>query len=432
MQGLDNMLAKYDASASWQLIPSAVKAGTAYAQVPNTSLGDLTVTRASSGTFTNSAGVVQTAANNVLRTDFRNADGTLSTTGRYLFEPQRTNLVTYSEQFDNAAWIKNSQTATANTTTSPDGTVSADTLTGNGTASSKFAVINSSITSGLTYTFSCYIKKGTNNFAQLVGGSIAFGLNVWANFDLNTGVVGSVGSSTTASIQDAGNGWYRCIMTGAAIATGSNPSLIVALIDSSTALRTASNSLSTTIFVWGAQLEVGAYATTYIPTTTAAVTRLADTASKTGVSSLIGQTEGTMFIDFYHDISINASSDSRFQLSDGSGANWIFIGFPEGNSKSLRFRVANSGSVVSFFSNTNIIQGRNKVAFAYKNGDFVGYLNGVQVASNTTALAIPSCSRIDLQGGAPTNPALERENITQAALFPTRLTNAQLAQLTTL
>ena len=416
----------YD-DASLVLIPSGVKASKVYSQKPTDGTGDLTFTRASTATRTNESGVIESVASNVPRLDYSGG----ATCPSLLLEPQRTNLVLRSEEFDNAAWTKTALTATANTTISPDGTTDADTLTGDGTVSAKFTFTSSSITSGSVYSFSCFIKKGTNNFAQITAGSTGFGLNVFANFNLDTGTVGSVGTSSTASIQNVGNGWYRCIVTGTSIFTGSTPAFVLALVDSSTALRAAPNTLSTTIFVWGAQLELGAYATTYIPTTTAAVTRIADAASKTGISSLIGQTEGTLFAEINVTKLVGSVSRYIFHISDGTADNRIYFAFSGSSTNVLRGRIFSGGVLqCSIDTATITATGTYKLALAYKLNDIAFYVNGVQVGTDTSA-TIPTCSRVDV-GSNYASASQFSDGIAQAALFPTRLTNAQLAELTTL
>ena len=181
------------------------------------------------------------------------------------------NLLTYSEQFDNAAWAKTNATVTANATTAPDGTTTADTI--NGSAGSAYILEALTVTSGITYTFSVYAKANTTNFLQIAGGSSGFGTGVWANFDLSGGTVGTTGALTTASIQSIGSGWYRCVITGTATASIS-PGNIFALIpvESSSATRFPTNAGTTSIYVWGAQLEQRSSATAYTATTTQAIT----------------------------------------------------------------------------------------------------------------------------------------------------------------
>jgi hypothetical protein len=151
----------------------------------------------------------------------------------------------------------------ANTTTAPDGTLTADTWTGDGTFSTHFLAQVVSATSGVAYTQSVFAKKGTNNFIQIVGTTAIYDANSWANFDLENGVVGTVGSSATATITDFGNGWYRCTMTATAITTASSNGFLLWLITSATASRAQTNSLATSVHLWGAQLVEGSSALTY-------------------------------------------------------------------------------------------------------------------------------------------------------------------------
>jgi hypothetical protein len=340
-----------------------------------------------------------------------------------LLEPQRTNLSLWSEDFDNATWIKDASFVTANTTTSPSGFTNADTYSGNGGgALSRFIYQSQSFVSGTQYTISIYAKKNTNNFIQITGGTAVFGVTAFANFDLDNGVLGTVGTTATARIENAGNGWYRCSMTAAAISTTTSAGAVYCLITSATAARVAPNTLSTSVFIWGAQVEAGAYATTFIPTTTAAVTRLADSASKTGVSSLIGQTEGTLFVDMNL---LVRSGNAYFALAPNLGltSNYIGISFSATN---IQAEMVSSSVAQAAIQFVNSATGNFKIAFAYKQNDLAFYVNGVLVGTDTNA-TVPVCSQIGLFNYFQTM-ALQYN---QAALFPTRLTNAQLAQLTT-
>ena len=236
--------------ASLIVTPNAYKAGTLYSVVPNTTLGDMTVVRATSATRVNSAGLIEIA---------------------------RTNLVLQSQTFEDASWSKSFVTVTANTTTAPDGTTTADTITGIGALGARLIQTNSiSFTASTSYSLSVFAKKGTNDFIQLF---VPFGIGgMFANFNLNTGVVGTLGTTTgtapTSSITNFGGGWYRCTMNFTATTTASTvPS--ISIVTSASAARAESNTLTTSVFLWGAQLEIGSVATEYIPTVASIRTKFA-------------------------------------------------------------------------------------------------------------------------------------------------------------
>jgi hypothetical protein len=279
--------------ASFLVTPNGYKASKLYAAIPTNGNGDMTVTRATTATRVDENDLVSSVASNVPRIDYTGG-GCPS----ILLEPQRTNIVLRSEEFDNnTSFQKNLSSVSANTTTAPDGTLTADTWTGDGTSGVHYLAQTVSATSGVAYTQSVFAKKGTNNFLQILGTVAIYDANSWANFDLENGVVGTVGISATATITDFGNGWYRCTMTATATTTTSGNGFLLWLITSATSARVETNSLATSVHLWGAQVEAGAYPTSYIPTTTASVTRNADAISKTGISDLIGQTEGVLFVE---------------------------------------------------------------------------------------------------------------------------------------
>ena len=346
-----------------------------------------------------------------------------------LLEPQRTNLCTYSEQFDNSIWNKSNVTVTANTTISPSGVVNADTITADGTNVSHYLYNNNlySVISGNRYTISTYAKKNTNNFIQLQGFFNTFGANVWANFDLNNGVLGSIGSATTAEIKSIGNGWYRCSITGTAITSAVNVD-VLSIVTSATSIRGELNTLTTSVYLWGFQSELGSYATSYIPTTSATVTRNQDVCDKTSATALIGQTEGTVLIDI--DLKLNNRFQTLWSLSDGiSTSDFILVYHTDVNTLSARMRI---GGVDQILINTATLpQGRYKLAMAYKENDVAFYVNGSLVGTDNSC-AVPSpLNKISLtQIGTIINV---REGFTKGfALWKTRLTNAELATLTTI
>ncbi len=243
----------------------------------------VTFTRASTATFFNNAGVLTSAANNIPRIDFN--PSTLVCNG-LLIEEARTNLLTYSAEFNNAAWLKSNSSITANTIVAPDGTVDADKLVEDATSATHFVRQNSLSTVGVTYVSSVYLKAAERTSAVVVhfDGSVFYGVSV----NLSTGALSAPPSdlsltdaSSSATVTSVGNGWYRVSVARAQVST-TTTQLRVALQSGSNGVYTGNGTSG--IYIWGAQLEAGAFPTSYIPTTTTALTRNADAASMTGTN----------------------------------------------------------------------------------------------------------------------------------------------------
>jgi hypothetical protein len=184
----------------------------------------------------------------------------------------RRNLLTYSEQFDvtSSGWTKAPLTITANSGTGPlNSEVSADTLNMTATPASGLVYQDAAVTSGTTATFSLYVKKGTGDWIEFFFGSTNYVNTVAGWFNISTGAIGSVSNSGTGAgasiaITDAGNGWYRCSLTGACSGvTTYRCGFFISDNDNSTT-RLANGTCS----IWGAQLETGSTATTYQRVTT--------------------------------------------------------------------------------------------------------------------------------------------------------------------
>ena len=368
-----------------------------------------------------------TTAKDYLRTETRlnipRLDYSLGSCPNILLEPQRTNLALYSEEFDNSAWTKSSSTITPNSTISPSGIVNADTLTGDGTSNVHFMRQDITIVSGSSYTTSFYAKKGTNNFLQIYYGGGGFATNTSANFDLNNGVLGTVGAGGTATITSIGNGWYRCTITATSISTSA--SIIVNIITSATSARAESNTLSTSLFLWGAQVEAGAYATSYIPTTTASVTRNADIISRDNVytNGLISASGGTWFVELSNNVAIQRDSATQGIFINTGTSSTIGNGI---TIRSLGGLVRNSiVKIISGIATTIYTTTSNTCKIAIKwNGTTADvFENGVKVVS-ATSFTPTAMQNLIGDGSALTL------NINQMALWATPLTDDQLELLT--
>jgi hypothetical protein len=321
---------------------------------------------------------------------------------RLLLEPQRTNALTYSEQFDNAAWTKASATVTANTSVSPDGTQNADTVIIAAGGYIYREIISYSAVSGQSATYSVFAKNQTANFL-LFGGATPAGTDVY-------------------KIENYGNGWYRHSAVRTFTTTTTGPLQYIMGFD-----------IVGTHISWGAQIEGSnsAYATSYIPTLGAAVTRGADAASKTGISSLIGQTEGTLFVEFVVDSS-SSPTMAFFVSAAGVFDNAIWI--QQNASDSVIFRVFSGTTAQCSITKTGLTNGQTvKIAGAYKANDFVLYVNGVQVGTDNSGTIPSSLSQLEIGSYAEVgSPYNQNRPVSQALLFKTRLSNAQLAELTTI
>jgi hypothetical protein len=332
-----------------------------------------------------------------------------------LLEPQRTNLLTYSEQFDNAAWTKNNLTVTANDTISPDGYATADRITE--TTANGLHDVTQLFTASLNDVISIFAKKDTTRryVYILTGGGTVLGV-----YDLELGTV-TREVSGVAKIEPAPNGYYRCSLSVSLVG--------LQFVRFGTSLDGTEVSFvgqaGEGILLWGAQVEAGAYHTSYIPTLGSSVTRLADAASKTGISSLIGQTQGTLYAEFDW---VNKFADSVFlTLSDGTTNNRIHFGYAEGMNSFYLYSEAIGVTQVNI--NTAVpLNGKIKIASAYKLNDYAFYINGSLIAVDSSA-TVPATSQINV-GGFITS-GLE-QSINTAAIYTTRLTNAELASLTSL
>jgi hypothetical protein len=358
-----------------------------------------------------------------------------------LLEPQRTNLARQSEQMNNAAWTKSRVTISANAATSPEGYTNADSLIDDSSNASHVIFQGLSPSSTGVITGTIYIKNNNRRFAVLsictgAGGSIRFSAVV----DLQNGVITQNNTlnsptNTSSSISNAGNGWYR-VSVGLNCTTtlaGSN-FIVIATSNTGTPTTFGFGTLDpsyigdgSSVFLWGAQLEEGSYATSYIPTLGASVTRVADAASKTGISSLIGQTEGTLFAEV--DVRNFVAFSRIISVSTGISTNRIEILYNTTN-RITALVVVDGVEVVFISSAINQPLGAYKIAFAYAQDDFVLYVNGNQIGTDTSG-AVPATTRINI-GSAFNDGSQLNDRIAQALLFKTRLTNQQLQELTSL
>ena len=403
--------------ASLVLVPSGYKAQKVYAQKPLTTDGQLTFSRASTATRVNSAGLIETVSSNVPRLDYQG-----STCPKILLEPQRSNISGFVE-----SGTGNYSTATVTAGTSILGLTTFRVTSNYALGDAPHIANASEYQNGVTYTASAYVNLAQTNATNIEIAMFGFG-------SPNGSAAASLNVSTKAVTTTATSGAWSAQSGKATLISGS----IYRLEIKATAAQTLSGSRlycaaaadAKYCEVAGIQIEAGAYATSFTgKSTTAAVTRLADACSKTGISSLIGQTEGTIFVE--GTIVANDSGTNRrlISISDNTSSNQIQI-FNRLNTSKLECDGNVSGVTQFSFQSNNI--GFNttfKAAIAYKGNDIAFYVNGTLIGTDTSA-SIPATSRLAFSRGDLLFP--HEGNINQALLFKTRLPNAQLAELTSL
>jgi len=339
-------------------------------------------------------------------------------------------LATYSSEFNNASWTKTNVTISANSTTSPDGTTNADKIVADSGSSIKLAYQVLSSTNGVAHSAFAFYKADEYSYAFLrIGGQSP---SPYVIYDLTSQSIVSTANATSTSIENYGNGWYRVSMTYTTNSTTNAPNVSFLPTSGYTL-----DSLNQPVYngdgvsggyIYGAQLEQSSYPTSYIPCpSSSSVTRLADSASKTGISSLIGQTQGTLFCDF--NVLPSTLAGSYYVetfLTDGTSNNKVALTYyADGR---IQFVAFASGSLVVNIDlpSYGLTVGKHKFAFAYKLNDYVAYADGALVGTDTSA-TVPPMSALNLYDTIGGTHA-----INQAIVFPTRLTNTQLQSLTSL
>jgi molybdopterin-binding protein len=422
------------------IVPQFYKAGNLYQDVPPFVAEDstmrFTVSRNTTATRVNSSGLIESIASGVPRIDWLGQ----SCPG-LLVEAAGTNFARWVNQMtaQDTPAASGGMTITTGSTDflAPDGTSGSITKYVGGAASgaTQYAYYTGGIivTASGQHTFSLFVKRGATNpltfcalsFAAYTGGSGTSS----SYFNLASGTALTAG----ASVQDYGDGWYRLISAPYTIASGDlSGNLIFSMAEGNGDVSfPASGALNLTAYIWGAQLETGSVATTYIPTTTGAGSRAADVISASGalVSGLIGQTEGTVYAEV--DLRNWIASGRILTCSNGTSNERIII--QVGANRTLQAIVTTaSADVVDISTASGQVNGVYKCALTYASGDFAFYVNGTQIGTDSSG-GVPASTSVFLgKIGTSASTNFLNDRIRAAALYTTRLTDAQLAELTRL
>lgn len=380
-------------------------------------------TRASAATCFGPDGKLRTVASNVPRIDYDPVTGACK---GLLVEEARTNLLTYSEQFDNAAWVKTRSSITPNVIAAPDGTLSADKLVEvTGAINTHNISQGPSVTAGITYVFTIYVKAAERSTLRVQLASSGFGENVAYNFDLSAGTATLVtsGTGSSASITLVGNGWYRCVVVAQATAT-SNAAVTTFLMSENTINYTGDGTSG--LYIWGAQLEKGSFPTSYIPTADSQVTRAADAARMTGASfsDWYRQDEGTFMV-----------AASPYSSTSGTGKTYTALAtVNESGAAGLDIRWYNG--IASYtvdgtnnqFLGPDVVGSIEAIACGYSASSQSGSVNGASVISSSiTNTKVPTSLIV---GGGFNHGAVLNGHIRRLTYYPKRLPNEQLQRIT--
>jgi hypothetical protein len=353
-----------------------------------------------------------------------------------LLEPQRTNQVQNSEYYE--SYALNSVSISSNATTSPEGLQNASELVEDSSNDNHFFRIpNLSWTSGTDVVFSIYLKENTRRYARLRFDNTGGNTRAW--LDLRTGEVTYLDPTDDAvcTSTDVGNGWFRYELKVTPSNTGTGSVQIFTQSEESVtgSLQTIyQGDGSSGIYVYGAQVETASYPTSYIPTYGSSVTRSLDFATKTGLTSLINSTQGTMFLDFKALANNLPSEYSYFSMSDGTYSNRISILQSIGSTNRVRaFGFVGGTKVFDFNNSVTDITTQTKVAVRYANNAFDLFVNGAKVATDTSGSIFPSdtLDRVSFSEIGTTTSAFKGQ-VNQTAIFPTALTDSECIALTTL
>jgi hypothetical protein len=377
--------------------------------------------------ITNYIPALQSAASGVARFEHN------PTTGESLglkIEEQRTNLAIYSSDFSNAAWTASRASIQSNVVVAPDGTLTAEKLVEDTTASNDHRIFQSITTTAAAHTYSVYAKAAERSrvFLRI---NDSGGISRTTIFNISSGAIELAETGITASTISVGNGWYRCIATITTALAGSQSVLIGTAIAGGTNVYTGDGYSG--IYIWGAQLEAGSFATSYIPTVASQVTRSADNAEMTGAnfSSWYRADEGTLYAD-YQLIATTNNLRAVVQISNPATGNYTDNFGIEGQSgaNALIYAGMQTSGVqqAAILLVTAAINTPYKNAMSYKTNNIVGAHNGTLSGTDTTA-RIPIVTQLFI--GRRTDGNRMAGTIKKIAYYPLQLTNAELQGLTT-
>ena len=357
------------------LIPAA-QGSKLYSVLPSNGVGDFDFTRASTATRINSKGLIEEVASGVSRLDYTGGG-----CPHHLLEPQSTNLVAHSEDFSQPYWSKVASTITSNVAISPYGTLNADKLVEDTQNAAHITFTSPNVTLG-NNTFSVFAKAAER---RVLG--IEFPSNgILVSFDLIDGVfVNSQANPDNFSITPFSNGWYRIDI----IENLTSTSTVALSLRDENGNRAYQGDGTSGVYIFGAQVEQGSYATSYIPNfgTALGVTRLAETANNAGDADTFNDSEGVLFLNL--SALVEGVGNRDISISDGTLNNYISI-FYRASIKTVWYQMVSGGATQISIQLNDVNQTDiNKIALTYRQNEAKIYINGILKGIDTSTINTP-------------------------------------------
>lgn len=410
------------------LIPATI-GDKVYSILPSDGVGDFDFDRASTATRINAQGLIEEVASGENRLNYSLLDGEVVGCPHLLLEPQRTNLIQYSEDFT-SGWVLDNTTVVINNAISPSGSLNADKIiaTAINGSHSTFVSLSSSISSGTSYCYSFFAKAEEYTKAAIRIGGSGYSIQPMAVVNLLNGNVVSQQGFTSVSVADFNNGWYKIIAVFTS--TSSVAPNIQPIADDF--ITTADNYTYTGngtsgILIWGAQFEEGSYATSYIPNygNAAGVTRAAETCNGSGNAATFNDSEGVLMAEI--SALVESGGTDRY-ITLGTTVNNVYIRY-QTSTNSIRCNVTVNGSSQFIASTTlNDATVNTKLSIKYKLNDFSLWINGFLIKTDLSGLTPIGLSELAFDNGGGSNDFYG--NTKQIQYFDSALSDTELEQLT--
>ena len=327
-----------------------------------------------------------------------------------LLEPSRQNLITKSEHINGITGIsKIGSSIDTNVTTSPEGLLNASLLKEDSSNGSHFFYKDFNLTNGSTYTISMFVKSnGENRNFRFGDGGLGWSSGFNSNFDLTNE------TATDGTIENYGNGWYRCSVTGTTNATTSRLIVYSILNDTTTYQGDGSSG----VYLYGFQIEEGSYPTSYIPTHGTSVTRATEDGSYVLIDNIITSSSFTLFVNLDDWVGSDANTYIIYLRNDGDTRIQIRV---RSDGYRVYYQSLNGGSLYPIAGD----KFANKFCISYDGQKYRLFKDGVK-ENTTTSINDTNWTYLGIGGVYASCPTKE------ITLFPTALSDNECINLTTI